>query len=201
MVRSLAARRANQAVRRAAKAAAAAAMVRGASSSPPTLPAHPPALPRPHRNCPHRGNDGGEEHLLTPTVDRTIAIFDSLAAAPGLPTTAPSTTTTAAAAAAAVSNDDVNESLELDVVPDDFVCPITNCGVVGSESTAEGTAIHNVLHKYLWHARDGEWRYAGAPYVNDEWNGGQWNDEWNVGKWNDEWNGGQQWIQPLPGDC
>ncbi len=46
-----------------------------------------------------------------------------------------------------------------------------NCGVVGSESTAEGTAIHNVLHKYLWHARDGEWRYAGAPCVYDEWNG------------------------------
>jgi hypothetical protein len=120
MVRSLAARRANQAERRTANAAAAAAMVRGASSSPPTLTAHPPALPHPHRNGRRHGNDGGEERLLTPTVDRTVAIFDSLAAAPGLPTTAQSATTTAAAAATAVSNDDVNESLELDGVPDHF---------------------------------------------------------------------------------
>jgi hypothetical protein len=125
MVRSLAARRADQAERRADNAAAAAAMVCGASSSPPTSPAHPPALPHPHRNGHRRGNDGGEEHLLTPTINRTVAIFDLLAAAPGLPTMAPSATTTAAAAAAAVSNDDVNESLELDVVPNHFVCPIT----------------------------------------------------------------------------
>jgi hypothetical protein len=40
---------------------------------------------------------------------------------------------------------------------------------------------HYVLHKYWWHARDGKWRYAGAPYVYDEWNRGKWNDEWNVG--------------------
>ncbi len=122
---SLAACRADQAERRAANAAAAAAMVRGASSSPPTSPAHPPALPRPHRNGRRRGIDGGEERILTPTADRTVAIFESLVTAPGLPTTAPSATTTAVAAAAAVSNDDVNESLELDVVPDHFVCHIT----------------------------------------------------------------------------
>jgi hypothetical protein len=125
MVRSLAARRANQAERRAANAAAAATMVCGAPPSPPTLSAHPPALPCPHQNGRRRGNDGGEERLLTPNVDHTVAIFDSLAAAPGLPTTAPSATTTTATAAATVSNDDVNESLKLDGVPDDFVCPIT----------------------------------------------------------------------------
>jgi hypothetical protein len=84
MARSLAARRADQAERRAANAAAAVAMVRGALSSPLTLPAHPPSLPHPHQNGRHRGNDGGEEHLLTPTVNRTVTIFDSLAAAPGL---------------------------------------------------------------------------------------------------------------------
>jgi hypothetical protein len=125
MVRSLAARRANQAVRRAANAAAATAMVRGASSSPPTSPAHPPALPRPHQKGRRCGNDGGEEHLLTPTVDRTVAIFRLACGRTGLPTTAPSATTTAAAATTTVSNDDVNESLELDVVPNHFVCPIT----------------------------------------------------------------------------
>jgi hypothetical protein len=81
MVRSLAARRADQAERRAANAAAAAAMVCEASSSPPTLPAHLPALPRPHQNGCHRGNDGWEERLLTPTIDLMVAIFNSLVAA------------------------------------------------------------------------------------------------------------------------
>jgi hypothetical protein len=38
---------------------------------------------------------------------------------------APSATTTTAATATAVSNDNVNESLELDVVPNHYVCPIT----------------------------------------------------------------------------
>jgi hypothetical protein len=70
----------------------------------------------------------------------------------------------------------------------------------GSEPTAESKPVHHVLHQYWWHARDVELRYAGAPYVYDEWNGGQENDEWNVGKQNDEWNEGQWWFQPLSGD-
>jgi hypothetical protein len=167
MVRFLAARCANQAERRAANAAAAAAMVRGASSSLPTSPAHPPTLPRPHQNGCRCGNDGGEERLLTPTVNRTGAIFDSLAAAPGLPTTTPSAPPLPSAMTMSTSPTNWT-SFPI------ILCVLSrNCGVVGSESTAEGTAIHNVLRKYLWHAWDGEWRYGGAPYVYDEWNGGQ----------------------------
>ena len=94
MVRSLVACHAKQAERRAANAAVAAAMVCGASSSPPSVPAHSPVLPRPSQNGHHRGNGDGEEHLLTPTVDNTVVIFDSIVATSGLPTTALSATTT-----------------------------------------------------------------------------------------------------------
>ena len=94
MVRSLVACHAEQVERRAANAATAAAMVCGASSSPPLLPAHPPVLPHPCQNGRRHGNGNGEEHFFTPTVDRTVTIFDSLVAASGLPTTAPPATTT-----------------------------------------------------------------------------------------------------------
>jgi hypothetical protein len=124
-------------------------MVRGASSSPPTSPAHTPALPCPHRNGHHRGNDGGEERLLTPTINRTVAIFDLLAAAPGLPITAPSATTTAAATAAATSNDDVNESLELDVVPNHYVCSITKMIMMDPVSDAFGHGYEKTVIE-LW---------------------------------------------------
>ena len=117
MVRSLVARRAEQAERRAANAAVAAA--------PPLSPAHPPVLPRPRRNGCRRGNGDGEERLLTPTVDRTVAIFDSLVAASGLPTTAPSATTTIAATTTApAGNDNVDEFLKLNKIPDHFVCQV-----------------------------------------------------------------------------
>ena len=110
MVRSLVARRAEQAERRAANAAVAAA--------PPLSPAHPPVLPRPRRNGCRRGNGDGEERLLTPTVDRMVAIFDSLVAASGPPTKASSTTATIVATTTApAGNDDVDESLELNKFP------------------------------------------------------------------------------------
>ena len=118
MVRSLVARCAEQAERRAANAAMAVAMVCGASSSPPLLPAHHPVLPRPSQNGCRRGNGDGEERLLTPTVDRMVAIFDSLVAASGPPTMASSTTATIVATTTApAGNDDVDESLELNKFP------------------------------------------------------------------------------------
>jgi hypothetical protein len=76
-----------------------------------------------------------------------------LTAAPGLPTTAPSATTTAAAAAAAVSNDNVDDSLELDIVTNHFVYPITKLIMMDPVSDTFGhsyekTAIELWLSKH-----------------------------------------------------
>ena len=150
MVRSLVACRAVQVERRAANAAAATAMVRGASSSPPLLPAHPPALPCPKQNGCHHGNGDGEERLLTPIINRTVAIFELLLAASGHPTTALSVTTTIAATTTApAGNDNINESLKLNEIPDHFVCPITKMIMTDAVSNNFGHSYEKSVIK-IW---------------------------------------------------
>jgi hypothetical protein len=107
----------------------------------------------------------GKSVFLPPPSTEWSQFFDSLVAAPGLPTTAPSATTTAAATAAAVSNDDVNESLELDVVPNHYVCPITKMIMTDPVSDAFGHSYEKTAIE-LWLSEHSTSPVTGAQLPN-----------------------------------
>jgi hypothetical protein len=139
MVQSLGAHHAAHAKRRAANAAAAAALAtaRGDSSllSPPVSLVYPPVRPE------------GDDHLLTPTVERTVTILDLPVAASGPPTMAPSATVATAAAANTASNYIVDEFVN--IVPDHFVCPITKLIMANPGSDNFGHSYEKAAIK-LW---------------------------------------------------